>query len=389
MTVLSSTAGRIFAGTLALVAVATIVGLVLLWPEGQAGLRFGSGLAAKTQRAEVVRVTTLPCSGFEGTCRGVAARLETGRDRGRITVFQLGTGGIDPPVAVGDSVRLAREVPLPGASAGSYILADFERRSPMLWLAVAFAALVVLFGRLRGALSLVGLAASLVVVIAFVIPGILTGEPPLAVAVVGSLAIMLVTILLTHGIGPKAVAAALGTAGSLLLTAALAVAFTGLTNLTGLASEEATLLQANASGVSLEGLLLAGIVIGALGVLDDVTVSQASTVLALRAVSPGLGSAALFRRALEVGRDHVSATVNTLVLAYVGTSLPALLILSSTELDLAETINSEAVAQEIVGTLVGSIGLIAAVPITTALAALLAVRLRPEELAGAEHGHVH
>ena len=259
----------------------------------------------------------------------------------------------------------------------------------MLWLAVAFAVLVVVFGRLRGALSLVGLAASLVVVLAFVLPGILSGEPPLAVATVGALAIMLVTILLTHGAGPKAVAATLGTAASLLLTVALAVVFTGLTNLTGLASEEATILAVNTSGVSLQGLLLAGMVIAALGVLDDVTVSQASTVLALRAADPAQGFRTLFRRALEVGRDHVSATVNTLVLAYVGASLPALLILSSTRLGFGETLNSEVVAKEVVATLVGSIGLIAAVPITTALAAVLAARLGPEALADLDHGHAH
>jgi len=386
---LVSTIGRCFVGVLALIAVATAVGLVLLWPAGEPALDLGPGLGTQTERAEVLRIVESRCSGFDGTCRGVAVRVETGPDRGRIRAFRLGVGGIDPPLEVGDVLRVAPEEPLPGGRERSYILADFERRAPMLWLAIAFAALVVVFGRLRGALSLVGLAASLVVVVAFVLPAILTGEPPLAVATVGALAIMLVTILLTHGVGPKALAAALGTAVSLLLTVALAVAFTGLTNLTGLATEEATLLATNSSGVSLEGLLLAGIVIAALGVLDDVTVSQASTVLALRAANPAQSFVTLFRRALEVGRDHVSATVNTLVLAYVGASLPALLLLSSTRLGLGETLNSELVAKEIVATLVGSIGLIAAVPITTALAALLSGRLEPDVLAGAEHGHSH
>lgn len=270
---LSSTIGRVFAGVLVLIVVATATGLVLLWPEGDPTLDLGPGLATRTQRAEVLRIVESRCAGFDGTCRAVAVRIETGPDRGSITAFQLSVGGIDPPLEVGDVLRVAREAALPGASAPSYTLADFERRAPMLSLAVAFALLVVIFGRLRGALSLVGLAASLFVVLTFILPGILTGEPPLAVATVGALAIMLVTILLTHGTGPKAIAATLGTAGSLLLTVALAVTFTGLTNLTGLASEDATILAANASGVSLEGLLLAGMVIAALGVLDDVTVS--------------------------------------------------------------------------------------------------------------------
>jgi uncharacterized membrane protein len=174
-----------------------------------------------------------------------------------------------------------------------------------------------------------------------------------------------------------------------LLTVALALLFTDLTHLTGLSSEEAAFLQVNQSGVSLEGLLLAGMVIGALGVLDDVTVSQASTVLALRAANPTLRFRELFGRALRVGRDHVSATVNTLVLAYVGASLPLLLIFSSGELGFVETVTIELIAKEVVATLVGSIGLIAAVPITTALAASLSGRLEPEQLAAEDAGHAH
>jgi len=192
-----------------------------------------------------------------------------------------------------------------------YTLADFERRAPILWLALAFAALVIVFGRLRGALSLVGLTISLAVILAFVVPAILDGHPPLAVAVVGSLAVMLATVSLAHGWGPKSLAAMLGTAVSLALVAVLALTFTNLTHLTGLSSEEATLLLQSGADVSLEGLLLAGIVIAALGVLDDVTVSQASTVLALRAANPTLGFRQLYARALRVGQDHVSATVNT------------------------------------------------------------------------------
>ena len=208
-------------------------------------------------------------------------------------------------------------------------------------------------------------------------------------AVTGALAIALVTIPLAHGLGAKSMAALLGTAASLLLTAVLAVLFTELTHLTGLSSEEAIFLQLGQADLSLEGLLLAGIVIGALGVLDDVTISQASTVLALRRANPALGFGELFGRALQVGRDHVSATVNTLVLAYVGASLPALLLFSAADLGVAEVVNFEIVAKEIVATLVGSIGLVAAVPITTALAALLALREDPERLAGAEPAHAH
>jgi uncharacterized membrane protein len=169
----------------------------------------------------------------------------------------------------------------------------------MLVLALIFVAAVLLFARLRGALSLIGLGASLAVVLVFVVPAILDGESPLAVAVVGSLAVALITIPLAHGRGPKSLAAVLGTSASLLLTALLAFTFTEAAHLTGFSSEEAVFLQVSGADLSLEGLLLAGMVIGALGVLDDVTVSQVSTVLALRGANPALRFRELFSRALR------------------------------------------------------------------------------------------
>jgi uncharacterized membrane protein len=207
---------------------------------------------------------------------------------------------------------------------------------------------------------------------------------------VGSFAVAYTTIPLAHGWGPKSLAALLGSLGSLLLTALLAVLFTNLTHLTGLSSEEALYLQIGAANVSLQGLLLAGMIFGALGVLDDVTVSQASTVMALRKANPGLRLRRLAALALDVGRDHVSATVNTLVLAYVGAALPILVLFSAANLGLAEALNLEVVAKEVVATLVGSIGLIAATPITTALAAVLALSVAPDAIEDEDaHGHAH
>jgi uncharacterized membrane protein len=383
---------RPFRLAVAALAFATAILMVALWP-GEARPEISEGLLVESERAEVERVEEYRCQAVQtNRCRNVAVRLKSGPDEGERFVLRLGSGGLDPELDVGDQVRVAEGV-VPAGEAGTtpgvgYTLTDFERRGPMLFLAVTFALLVVVFGRLRGALSLAGLAASLAIVLVFVVPAILEGTSPLAVALVGSLAVMLVTIALAHGLGPKSLAAMLGTALSLGLTAGLAVTFGGLTNLTGLSSEEAFILQAGA-GVSLEGLLLAGIVIGALGVLDDVTVSQASTVLALRTANPTLGFRALSGLAMRVGRDHVSATVNTLVLAYVGASLPILLVFSSGALPFTEVVNLELIAKEIVATLVGSIGLIAAVPITTGLAAALAVREPPERLAGAEPAHAH
>ena len=362
---------RAFSVAVALLAAGTVIAIIALWP-GDVDAPVSEGLAGDTERATIDSVTYEACPPPQtGRCGTAEAQLEGGPDEGELTTLTLGGAGPEPELAPGDEVRVTRAEGGPTATA-TYTLADFERRGPMLWLAVVFAALVVLFGRLRGALSLVGLAISLAVVVAFIVPAILDGAAPLVVAIVGSMAIMLATVSLAHGMGPKSLAAMLGTAVSLALVALLALAFTNLAHITGLSSEEAAILLQGGADVSLDGLLLAGIVIAALGVLDDVTVSQSSTVLALRAANPRLGFRELYGAALRVGRDHVSATVNTLVLAYVGASLPLLLIFSSGEIGIVDAVSTELIAKEVVGTLVGSIGLIAAVPITTALAALLA-----------------
>ena len=367
---------RAFHLVAAALAVATLAGLVVLWP-GEVDSQIAQGIAVESESATVERVEETVCAGISGQeCQLATARIESGPEAGKRVEIQLAGGGLDPDVDPGDAVRVTKAPePPPGteAVAGTgYSLYDFERRGPMLLLAGLFVLVVLAFARWRGALSLVGLALSLVLVLGFVVPAILDGSDPLLVAVVGALAIALTTIPLAHGWGPKSVAALLGSAASLIVTALLALLFTNLTHLTGLGSEEAIFLQIGNAEVSLQGLLLAGMVIGALGVLDDVTISQASTVLALRRANPELRFRQLFTLALSVGRDHVSATVNTLVLAYVGAALPILLLFSAADLGLSEAANLEVVAKEIVATLVGSIGLIAAVPITTSLAALLA-----------------
>jgi uncharacterized membrane protein len=257
----------------------------------------------------------------------------------------------------------------------------------MLYLALAFSLVVLVAGRLHGLRALVGLSASLATVIFFVVPAIADGKPPLQVAAFGGLGVMLLTIPLVHGGGAKSLAACLGTAAALLLTLGLADLFTQLAHLSGLTSDEAVYLQ-SVSHVSVPGLLLAGMVIGSLGVLGDTTVTQASTVIALRRANPGLGFTTLVTHASSVGRDHIAATVNTLVLAYTGAALPVLIIFSIGGTSLGQAVTTEAVAEAAVATLVGSIGLIAAVPATTALAALLALHL-PERRLRDAHRHVH
>jgi uncharacterized membrane protein len=375
---------------------ATATGVILLWPENREIPRPPElGAAPETEKAEVVGVRATPCGLGAGQddCLQVSAVLRSGPDEGDEVTFTFAAAEGD--FDVGDDIRVSKNAPLDappetlteGIEIEPYSFSDFERRTPMLGLVVMFAALVLLTGRWQGFRALLGLCGSLGVVVFFIVPAILDGRSPTAVAFVGALAIMLITLPLAHGAGPKTIAASLGTAASLSLTLVLGYFFIDLTHLSGVSSEEAVYLRATQGDLSLRGLLLAGMVIAALGVLDDLTVSQSSTVMALRRANPDLGFGSLFRSAVTVGHDHIAATVNTLVLAYAGASLPVLLIFSLADTPFSDAINSEAVAEALVATLVGSIGLLAAVPITTALAALLASRIEPAALAEARHAH--
>ncbi|MDN5749524.1 MAG: YibE/F family protein, partial [Pseudonocardia sp.] len=298
-----------------------------------------------------------------------------GRDLVQVVPVEPGT----PTFGVGDAVVLAWSGAEP-TDPGSYQIVDFQRDGPLLWLTALFAAAVLLLGRWRGLAALAALGLSFVVLLAFVMPAILAGRDPLAVAVVGSGLIMFVVLYATHGPSARTSTAVLGTLFSLALIGVLGVLFSAAARLTGLDSETNNLIATLGSGVDARGLLLAGVVIGALGVLDDVTVTQASAVWELRRADPDMGAPALFTSAMRIGRDHVASAVNTLVLAYAGASLPLLLLFTLSGQGLGEVATSQSVATEIVRTLVGSIGLVASVPITTALAAVVASREQPEAL---------
>jgi uncharacterized membrane protein len=384
---------RVVAALVVVLLAGTVCGLVVLWPErGEIPRPEEIGPPPRTEKAEIVAVRSTRCGEGAGRedCLRVSAELKSGPDEGDEVSFTF--AAVEGDFDVGDDIRVHKnELPpdavVAGVEVDPYSFSDFERRRPMLGLLVMFAALVLLTGRWQGLRALAGLAASLAVIVFFIVPAILEGSSPTAVAFVGALAVMLVTLPLAHGIGPKTMAASLGTTASLTLTLALGHTFIELAHLSGISSEEAVYLRATQGELSLQGLLLAGMVIAALGVLDDLTVSQSSTVMALRRANPGLDFRGLFRSALSVGHDHIAATVNTLVLAYAGASLPVLLIFSLADTPFSDAINFEAVAEAVVAMLVGSIGLIAAVPITTALAALLATRIEPAALAHAEHVH--
>lgn len=351
--------------------VATAIGLAVLWPRDDTG----SDLAAELGFVELVDATVQsarvrPCSYSSAEdpfdCDLVAARLTSGADAGEVVdlEFPLDSGSVT--LRAGDAVVLNYVPDAPPEA--RYQFADFQRRTPLLVLGLLFAGVVVALGRWRGLLALVGLGVSLVTLTIFVLPAILEGRSPIAVALVGCSVIAVAALYLAHGVNERTTVAMLGTLASLALTGALAVLFVGLTELTGLAGEEVSFLRVFTGVLDFEGLLLAGIIIGALGVLDDVTVTQVSAVWELHRADPAMGRRDLYASALRIGRDHIASAVNTLVLAYAGASLPLLLLFSQVGRPLGDVLNGETVAVEIVRTLVGSIGLVASVPITTALA---------------------
>jgi len=347
--------------------------LLLLWPGGDGPL---SGVDVELPPqfdGTVVGVEEGACEAPPNTnfvCSVIEVRVETGADEGETFTFDQSVGAGSRTLAVDDPVVVARgATDAQGAGGGEYYFVDYRRGAPLVALALLFVVVVVAISRLRGALSLLGLAISLLVLVRFVMPAILEGSDPVLVAVTGSAAIMFVTLYLAHGVNVRTTTAILGTLASLALTGGLAIAFVELARFTGFGSEEATFLQISAEQVNLEGLLLGGIIIGTLGVLDDVTVTQASAVWELRVANPAYSFRRLYSSALRIGRDHIASTVNTLVLAYVGASLPLLILFTISSRPLGGILTTEVVAEEIVRTLVGSIGLVASVPITTALAA--------------------
>ncbi len=362
---------------LAVAFAATIMGLVLLWPDGQgqeAAVQQAAELGLGTERLDAVVTATSdePCSYADPadpqTCRNLTFHLKEGPEAGAVITLSdlpLGTPSQTPDLAVGEQVVLGYE-----PSTNFYFYADRDRGQVLVWLAVIFAAVVIALGRRQGVRALLGMAVTLAVLVGFVARSVLDGHDPLTVAVVAASVIAFVSLFLTHGYNPHAAVALVGTLASLVLTLALSWVFFRASRFTGLATEEGLTLPLIAD-IDLVPLLLGGALLGALGALDDVTVTQVATVAELKRRNPDLGVAELVSSGIRVGRDHIASTVNTLLLAYAGASMPLLLLFAVSHQSLASVANSELVAVEIVRTLCGSVGLVAAVPVTTALAALL------------------
>lgn len=250
-----------------------------------------------------------------------------------------------------------------------FVITDHVRRPVLLYLTAIFLILTILIAGKWGLASIAGMLYSFYVIFVFILPMIIKGYNPVVVTIVGSVFIVPVTFGLSHGINRKTINAMVGTITSMVFVGVLSAIFVNLAKLTGFAAEEASFLQYQLGDlIDLRGILLAGMIISSLGVMDDITVSQASVVAELRLANPKLSKRELFARSMRVGKDHIASLVNTLILVYTGASLPLLLLFVNNPHPFSEVVNYEIIAEEIIRTLVGSIGLILAVPITSYIA---------------------
>jgi uncharacterized membrane protein len=361
---------------------ATVVGIFALRPTGDVrGRASETGIQSERYKGTVTSATRELCSFATAdnprTCLRVKVAMKQGPDKG--SEIDLGDSGqmpaddpFAPKLKAGDAIILGYE-----PANDVYFYTDRDRRTTLFVLGALFAVAVIALGRWRGVAALIALGASVGVLLQFIVPAVLDGRSPLMVAIVGSSAVAFIALYLSTGFNTMTTVALLGTLAALALTAILGWAFFEASKFTGAVSEEAAYLRIVTDVVDVRGLLLGGVVIGALGAVDDMTVTQASAVWELRRANKSFTRRQLFRSALRIGRDHVGSTVNTLLLAYAGASLPLLLLFVLSNQSLGTVANSEIVAVEIVRTLVGSIGLVAAVPATTWLASWVVAEAEP------------
>jgi uncharacterized membrane protein len=382
-------AAKIVVGLLIGIGVAVLAGAALLWPSQQKvdiplPFQNAAGGAVTTESGHVLSSSAatcgspsvgavltadpLPAQGEGAQYVQTLIAIDSGPNAGANTLLESSGGPGQAQFAVGDNIRLSRQVDPAGTT--TYSFYDYERTWPLFALAAAFAVVVVAVAGWRGLRALIGIVVAFGVLVVFMLPALRDGAAAIPVALVASAVILYAVIYLAHGVSLRTSAALLGTLTSLLLAAVLSWGAIELTHLTGLSDDETNAVVTYLGNVSITGLLLAGFIVGSLGVLNDVTVTQASTAFELAEHSDS--RRAVFVGAMRVGRDHIASTVYTLVLAYAGSALPLLLLFSVANRSLGDVLTSESVAIEIARSAVGGIALALSVPLTTGIAAVLA-----------------
>lgn len=370
---------------LVIAGVATLVGLWNLWPDSSQAPRIPKSAAFAAPgvtfpRATVTRVqpacssTSTPTSGT--ACGHITVRLHSATGAAARVTVAVPAEVTGSGLHAGDTVQLTR-TPATHGQPASYTYSTTDRHASLFWLAAIFGVLVIAVARLRGLFALFALAFSGVMIIQFMLPALLAGEPGIWTALVGSSAIMFVVLYLTHGPSLRTSTALAGTLAGIGVTGVIGVYAVHASRLTGIPDETGGILSSFVSNLSFPGLLTCGLIVAGLGVLNDVTITQASAVWELRSAAPDLSRRRLFTSAMRIGRDHIASTIYTLVFAYAGASIIVLLLLDIYNRPALDLISNEAIAEEIVRTLASSIGLVLAVPITTAIATAVASPSHP------------
>lgn len=387
--------GAILALVVVLIAAGAVAAMIHLWPgsdEVPHDRNPYSGEDVTQVNGTVSHVEAFDCgSGGPGpdnipTVDGDCAHVEAHVDDD-VATFDLDSARYAAGIDVGDHVRLLKLQPQ--GQEASYEFIDFRRGVPLTALALIFAVLVVAVARWRGLFALVGIGVTMVALTQFMLPALLAGKSPLATAIVGSTVIMIAVLYLAHGISIRTTSALFGTLFGIAATASIGLVATGWTNITGIGSEDDQLLIATVPTLNLSAIAAATMVIAGLGVLNDVTVTQASAVWELRTLQPEMNRRSLFASAMRIGRDHIASSVYTLVFAYAGSAMVILLLVTAYQQSLADVATTEQIGQEVVRTLVGAIGLVLAVPVTTAIAVWLAPGNRPSSEAQAASAPRH
>lgn len=378
---LSRTARTATMVLLAIVAALTLAGLVWLWP-GERPMNDGSSLTAAgidPVRARIVSIEPCPDNegapdpsqpgGLEHACSIARVLIEEGPSTGSQADVDLIGVTAASGLAVGDPLQVA-QVPDMDGSPGDWALITVDRMPVLIGFIIAFVLAVLAVAGRKGFFGLLGLVVSGAVLFGFLIPSLTSGHPAVPVAIVGSTAIMFVVLYLAHGVSWRTTSAFVGTWLSLLVTTGLGALGVALARLSGVSSEETVALAGVLGGLDFPDILTCSLVIAGLGVLNDVTITQASSVWEIRAAGPGLSRRELFTSGMRIGRDHIASTIYTIVFAYAGASLSLLLLLSLYEQPLHILLSTEQFSEEIIRTLGSGIGLVLSVPLTTGVAAL-------------------